>query len=679
MDRLDQIMLGGELCLRKNVTSAQMKEYVQSLYDYGMRLIRVYPYWAHIEETKGTYNLDAYDTCFSEASKLGMSIVFTFKPNSPPWWMRITSSYNLDDYPHVDEPEYWDVFLNYVRHIVKRYKDSPALLAWCVWNEPRISLPTSLRPQMLKEYRNFLRKLYHDDIEALNAHYFYQYASFDEVNPLEESTNPHPRRDMPEHTDFYRFCTDTLARKLRSISDTIHEIDKEHYTHINTHNTESQSVALSHNIWKEAESVDFVGTSIYPHYNDEFPDSARLNGFNCSLIRSATKDPKKRFWITEMQGGPAIYTGHTSGISVPEPEDLKLAIWDYIGGGAKGCIYWSYTPTVRGEWQLCGFGNTPTKRMHATKEVFDILDKNRELIENAKIEQPDVWILCDESSLIHDILLGRVNDYRAPLDLFAHAHAQVGAHSFLTKLGYVCGSINETRLRNNGLPENAVLIAPACTCLSSETVNALESFVIRGGTLIADALFGWKNEYALIDEESHAIVDRIFGASWYDFGDIRPSTKILDSKGREVCDPWFIRALFENRPGVICRYDTGEGAIVLNHYGKGTALRFGTDIFRHSLSKDMSGVNGILGTVLPQIRKNDVWFCSNDNCLHMHVMQAEGAKLLIILNYGDSSQEVSLNGADGVLRDLISGKTEFPAAVTVNAKGVRLLKLEESK
>lgn len=677
-DRLDTIMLGGELCLRKDVTVQQITAYVRSLYDYGMRLIRVYPYWAHIEETKGVYQLDAYDACFREAEKLGMSIVFTFKPNSPPWWMHMTSSFNLDDYPHVDEPEYWDVFLCYVRHIVRRYKDSPALLAWCVWNEPRITIPLDMKPGMLNEYRRFLERYYDGDIKKLDYRYFYQYASFDEVNPLEESANKAlNRRDMPEHMDFYRFCTDTMARKLKSISDCIREIDPGHYTHINTHSTDMQSVAISHNIWKEAESVDFIGTSNYPHYDDTFPDSARLNAFNCSLIRSASRDPAKRFWITEMQGGPAIYTGHSSGISVPEKEDLKLAMWDYIGGGARGCIYWSYTPTVRGEWQLSGFGNKPTKRMAATKEIFDVLDKNRSLIENAAVEQPDVWILSSEPSLIHDILLGRVHDYKAPLDKFAHAHAQIGAHAMLTRMGYVCGMTDESRFEKEGLPENAVLIMPACTCVSLQTMQKLESFVQNGGTLIADTFFGWKDEYAQVSDECHQIADRIFGAAWVDFGDVRPGTKILDKNGLEVYPAWFVRDLLENNASTICTYDTGDGAASLNRFGKGQALRFGTDIFRFSLSENMSGAEQIIRQVLPEKHINRIWLANGSDHLKMHIMKNGDTFILFLLNYGQDEQPVLLQGTvTDTATDLETDEILSLKSLKIPARSVKIIRTE---
>ena len=675
-DKLNHILLGGELCLRKTVTCEQMRRYVHSMYEQGMRLIRVYPYWAHIEETKGVYSLNAYDACFTEAEHLGMQIVFTFKPNSPPWWMGVTSSFNLDDYPHLDEPEYWDAFLDYVRYIVRRYKNSPALLAWCVWNEPRMTISTQLKPHMLAQYHYFLQKRYGNDINRLQDLYFYQYADFDHVNPVEASSNPFSRRDMPEHMDFCRFGTETLARKIRSISDTIKEIDTDHPTHINTHNLEMQNVLICHNIWKEAESVDFVGTSAYPGYADQWPDSTRLNGFNCAVVRSATRDPNGRFWITELQGGPAIYTGHTSGISIPKSEDLKLALWEYIGSGARGCIFWSYTPTVRGEWQLAGFDNAPTERTFATKEVFEMIEKNRRMLENTVPEKPDIYILSCEATLIHDAILGRGKTLSDPLCQFTHSQAQVGAYDLLTRMGYVCAFIDESRLEQGELPTDTVLVAPSCTCMSRKSLDVLEKFVLKGGILIADSLFAWKDENAWVDPENHQITTRIFGARWVDFGDIRTTTKVRTIAGEESYPPRFVRALFENTDAVICRYDTGEGAALCNYYGQGCAVRFGTEVFRSHLREDMSAVNPILESVLPVCRKNQIWLKA-DKKMNLHIMNSEKYKILVLLNYANEEKTAQIQGLENMrIVDLETDNAVSESNIVMKARSVRILRVE---
>ena len=75
-NELNTIFLGADLCLEKNITADRMRQLVNKMYNCGLRLVRLYPYWAHIEEVEGKYRLEAYDACFKEAEKLGMKVIY---------------------------------------------------------------------------------------------------------------------------------------------------------------------------------------------------------------------------------------------------------------------------------------------------------------------------------------------------------------------------------------------------------------------------------------------------------------------------------------------------------------------------------------------------------------------------------------------------------------------------
>ena len=68
-ESLNTIYPGANLCLGKDITESKMRQYVNQMYNCGIRLIRMYPYWAHIEETEGQYRLEAYDACFNDCKK----------------------------------------------------------------------------------------------------------------------------------------------------------------------------------------------------------------------------------------------------------------------------------------------------------------------------------------------------------------------------------------------------------------------------------------------------------------------------------------------------------------------------------------------------------------------------------------------------------------------------------
>ena len=665
-NELNTIFLGADLCLEKDITADRMCFLVNKMYNCGLRLVRLYPYWAHIEETEGEYNLEAYDACFKEAEKLGMKVFFTFKPNSPPWWMKLTSSYNLDDYPFLEEPEYMEKFLTYVRHVVNRYKDEKSLIAWCVWNEPRIAPPEKMGKLALTEYRKFLCALYDGDITKFNKRYFMQYTSFDEIMPPGNFN----RSDMPEKTDFLRFCTDTLARIIGKISDEIKKIDPVHPTHMNTHSAESQHLCFSHNIWKQTKAVDFPGLSVYPKFTDAWPGSGFVNAFYMTFIRSASKGI---YWITELQGGPAIYTYTVNGISSPDPSDLKLALWDYFGGGAKACVFWSFTPTVRGEWALLGLNDNETERMDAVNEVFRCIDKNRALLESATPEVPDIYILVSEASIIHDTILDKGEEY---INCFTHVRGQIGAHNLFLKMGYVSKFVDEELFLEEGVPENAILVAPSCTALQNKTVAAIEKFVEKGGTLIADSLFAWKEEHCLVSRENINATNRIFGAEWVDILNIRKDAEIVFSKKEEVFPPCFTKSVYKNETDAIRYYKTGEPAVLCNSYGKGKAIRFTTEIFRSSLYHNMDGAMACLKDYLPESRQNKIWLTNCEDKFYMHVLHSEEGEIVVIVNYSEEEKRAVLSGCNKEeLTDLETHKPVGSNEITVAPKGVRLLKV----
>lgn len=666
-DDLNKIYLGGNLCLDKDVSPERMRFLVRKMYDCGLRLIRVYPYWAHIEETKGNYNLCAYDACFEEAEKLDMKIFFTFKPNSPPYWMNLTSSYNLDDYPNLEEPEYFNQFLEYVKHVVNRYKNSPATLAWCVWNEPRMTIPCDCGEYTLFEYRKYLKERYRK-IENLNKLYFKQYSSFDEIERIKDFN----KSDMPEKTDWLRFSIETLSRIIGKIASAVKKLDPVHPTHINTHNSEFQKPKNAHNMYKESTQVDFPGLSAYPGYTDanSWMCTANMDGFFTAFMRGYAKD--KLFWMTELQGGPAIFTYTTSGPSCPEKSDLTLQLWDCIGGGAKACVYWSFTPTVRGEWALLGLLDNNTERCDAIKDAFNLIKKHRNLFDNSTYNSADIYILASESSRIHDHILGKGDDC-------AQSTSIVATVMLVEQLGYSAQVIDEDAVINGELPDNSVLIAPTCTAIKTETLKKIDKFVFNGGTFIADFLFAWKNDYCMVSNENIEISNKIFGANWIDILDAKDNKLTYFLDGNEGYKVLGARSIFENANNVICTYEDGKISTVFNNYGKGKALRFGSLVFRNAYypndkSLRLDKVKDILKNVLPEKRQNGIYLKNANEKFRLQVLNSGESKIIFLLNYSyDKIKAQLLCDNPKKLIDLQSDEIYDFDKIVVAPRSVRLL------
>jgi hypothetical protein len=106
------------------------------LHDLGVRHLRLAAHWPMIEPHKDTYNFEELDYQVHEAEKVNATMVLAVGRRLPRWpechiptWAREISI----------EEQQTDL-LEYMKTVVDRYKDSPALQYWQVENEPYLSL-----------------------------------------------------------------------------------------------------------------------------------------------------------------------------------------------------------------------------------------------------------------------------------------------------------------------------------------------------------------------------------------------------------------------------------------------------------------------------------------------------------------------------------------------------------
>ena len=151
-----QLRIGSHLYLRRDMSEAEIFAAIGKMREIGMNVVRVYPYWADVETARGEYDFTRVDACYRACEKFGLGVLHTFKLNAPPAWMNLTRSFNLDDFGDLDSPAFRDALKKFVVRSVERYGKSPALVAWCPWNEPRFPMPQKFEPYALDAYRDGL-------------------------------------------------------------------------------------------------------------------------------------------------------------------------------------------------------------------------------------------------------------------------------------------------------------------------------------------------------------------------------------------------------------------------------------------------------------------------------------------------------------------------------------------
>lgn len=106
--------------------------YLTILSELEPKMMRVVAYWDDIESEKGKFNFDNLDFQIREAGKRGVPVTLAIGYRVPRWpECHVPNWVSLFNAPQLEENT-----LAYLRVIVERYKNDPAIFMWQVENEP---------------------------------------------------------------------------------------------------------------------------------------------------------------------------------------------------------------------------------------------------------------------------------------------------------------------------------------------------------------------------------------------------------------------------------------------------------------------------------------------------------------------------------------------------------------
>ena len=618
------VAIGSHLYINKENTPDQVRRWVRDMHEAKLRLIRLFMIWDHLEPREGTWQFDNYDACFDEASQLGMSVVPTLKSVSPPGWMRISGG--THDVMVLENETYWEHSMDYVRRIVTRYFQSPALHSWMLWNEPARRLEKN--EKTVDDWVAFLKRTYNNDIQKLNAVYFRQYDTFEQLRELpKETAHAHVLSGFAERLDWTRYVISNLNDKLAKIAHEVKRIDDVHPVHVNPCSCSSSDYEAGQAFFSQMAHLDFIGTSAHPSWHStRFADN-RLHQAIAYLTDTMKSVNRDRFWVTELQGGTNIFSGYT--YLCPNEHDITHWLWESIGAGAEAVVFWCFNKRSHGneggEWGLVNQLGKPSKRLRAATRVTDIIRRNQSLFNEAIVPDPDVYILYSDSSIILGEVEGDGYAINNPRNKEMCLDAITGAYLMCSDLGHNIALIDEARVIRDGLPDDAVLIVPGAFALEKGTCAAIQRFVTRGGKLIADGLFGFKDCQGYIDESNRDVLAEIFGAHVEDITATKSTFGLNVNIG--TIDGWFLKLeMLPTMGSVIGRFGDGTPAIVQN----GNAIRIGTVFFQQYMTKPSARHLKFLENAL-NIRK-DIALLNPSRTLRMKVLSGTGYHILILLN-----------------------------------------------
>jgi hypothetical protein len=357
-------------------------------------------------------------------------------------------------------------------------------------------------------------------------------------------------------------------------------------------------------------------------------------------------------------------------------------IWDDIGAGTKGVIFWCWHPRrfgrEGGECYLVHADGSATPRSAAAHKIAEALAGPAAFLHKAEPQPPRVAILYSRQSL----LLYSADDPRATWVGDRVISSLLGCHRALCERQIPVDFIQEEQLKRGDAARYAVLYLPHTYALDNDTLAALRRYVAAGGTIWADGLMAWKDEYSKVRTEMPGGLVDVFGVKVDDI-EVVPGEFPLtrrDSRGGEAIR---LRLALQGAE-VIEQGADGSPAATRHRYGKGTAILFGTALTwgYHKHPEPQVG-DWIAAPAVPVARAMAVSATTKAPRVFFRGLQGPDGLAAILTNPGPECRAtVTFRGAVADVSDVLAGRQLKPALrqgaseieVTVPAGGACVLR-----
>lgn len=362
--------------------------------------------------------------------------------------------------------------MDFLRETVKRYKDHPALHMWDVWNEPEQCSPnrypkeetlTCFCDNCKRKFAKYLQNKY-ESIHQLNDVWGRCYEDFEDIElPVQSQT-------VSDFIDFREFHLDTMTEEANNRIRLVKEIDRTHpvYLHV-VPNTSSIFNALTGvDDFEMAKECDvFASTNfVKPIWS----------------IMTTSAGRGKVCYNVECHIGVGSTKMHQKQISL---RDMVKDLVPQIGMGLRGFMFWQYRPETLGHespaWGVTKLDGSMGSVGRAAKQFIHALLPIIPDIMNADMPKAEMAIWKGRKNEIFTFCVDK------KLNTFAQTiEAYVDAAYYNN---YNCCIVDD-KLVQEGLEGIKLLILPMCYEASRSFVDAVDDFVMRGGTVLCEAHFG---------------------------------------------------------------------------------------------------------------------------------------------------------------------------------------------
>jgi beta-galactosidase GanA len=621
--------------------------------------------WEWIEPQKGRFDFGWLDRTFELCQAHGLRVLLGTGAGSPPIWL-------LDDYPDVQivsqdgvpyptgamwgwacihHPGFRAESERYLRVLLGRYANHPALFGWQVHNEP--GHPAIQRVPGMSElycycehsaagFRHWLQAKY-EDVEALSQAWActptrHRYHDWAQVRP--PRCAPTSWGSPGAWLDWRQYIDQSFAEFLGWQNQIVKEHDQLHPTTINLVRLVDPDLGVARGIdpWRCAKACDAHGFDLYPR--DRFKTEPFYTSLQLDYARSPALHAGKPFWLPEIESGPIgeWVLGPTHATTA---RDIRRYDLDAIAHGAKMLLYQGYR-----EWDplplhwgaLVDLNGQPTERYHEAAVLNQVILAHEGLFLEAQPVRSQIGILVDQRNAIACHGMGA-----EPVLL----KAIKGLYSAYWSQGYPLEFITPELLARGKGQGYRLLLMPFMMLVTPTCAQAVSDFVAQGGTVVAFAKCGMLNEKSWYWHERPGGLVDLFGAQESHIAKsdeivLMPETgtRVFAGVAAPLYGYWHRQALSPaGNTQVLARFPDNAPAVTLCERGSGRAILFGTHFDAAVLNPGSSGHHRVLANLAALAGVERPFQLDGSPLLDGHLLHCDGQRdssrwLFILINHG---------------------------------------------
>ena len=648
-----EFTLGSMYWINPNYTPDDFREDMRRIRENRISLLRICVLWEYVETERGRFDFTHYDAFFRAAEEAGIGVMPTFLFYPPLWLMLELEEMGESDphrrYPCLDRPEIRAGVDRLFSATVARYKDSPSLRIWNLWNEPTDGMCEC--PHSLDRFAEWLKKKY-PTIDTLKASWASEYGIFHPLLPRSrEDLNgtwlkkirslPNLRgRDTAMRIDWAEFQTENAMDHVRFLKGLVRRYDPLHETHSNPCTNASNPMGNGFSPWALGKVQESTGVSIHPHHafdnQEDRPEDFPVAIVSVlDLVRSWAGG--KDAWLCEYQAGSTYMKPHAY---TPTKHDISSTLFHALARGLRGVIFWEWQSWRHGVFETAEFSlrnpsdGGPTERSEAAKEFGVFLEKYGPVLAELKEPAPQAAVLCSWDQSVLDSLMAQftIRDFYN-----LHSFAVHACHKALDKAGIPCDFVTESQIAEGVLTRYKVLFLPMVRTISKNTAEKIADFVRAGGAVWADGRCGFLDHglYLRGTVPGNGL-DQVFGCREIDETAPREDSLLIRKDGSTLKPYREIQRLKPYESAEVLAECGGYPAAVRNSFGAGVAELWGTYLTPNR-AVDLSRLIPVFarkhGASAPVLLKQG-------EKLLISSRRSSGAQLIVVTSLADREQTV---------------------------------------